>query len=340
MARTSLTIPIQDVSRVGEARRAGQSVASRQPLSEASAGRLAIVVTELATNLHKHARGGEIVLRPLHGGPASGVEVLALDRGPGMKDVSQCLRDGYSTAGSPGNGLGAVQRLSDRFDIHSLPGTGTAVVAQVWNEPPPPTAFDVGAVCVAIAGEVESGDDWAVFQDASHGRVVVADGLGHGHFAAEAAQEATRVFESDALRAPADFITAAHAALRKTRGAAVAEAAIFVSTGDVRFSGVGNIGAQLLEPGKAGKSLMSHNGTVGAEMRKVQELTYPWGNDKLLVMHSDGLASRWHVDPYPGLALRHPSLIAGVLYRDFRRPHDDVTVVVLKHRDARSKLSG
>lgn len=64
-------------------------------------------------------------------------------------------------------------------------------------------------------------------------------------------------------------------------------------------------------------------------MRRRQAFTYPWSPDAVVVLHSDGLRTRWRLDAYPGLARRHPSLIAGVLYRDFARRRDDVTVLVV-----------
>ena len=76
--------------------------------------------------------------------------------------------------------------------------------------------------------------------------------------------------------------------------------------------------------------MVSHNGTVGYIMRKVQSIDYPWTDDSLLLMHSDGLATHWNLGRYPGLCQREPSLIAGVLYRDHKRGRDDVTVVVAR----------
>jgi hypothetical protein len=94
---------------------------------------------------------------------------------------------------------------------------------------------------------------------------------------------------------------------------------------------VGNIAAHLITRHDR-RQLVSHNGIVGSNVRKVQEFDAPWTEDTLLVLHSDGLQSRWHLDDYPGLAMCHPALIAGVLYRDHARGRDDVTVVVVRDR--------
>jgi hypothetical protein len=96
---------------------------------------------------------------------------------------------------------------------------------------------------------------------------------------------------------------------------------------------VGNIAATILDNGNS-RSLVSHNGTVGAEMRKAQEFTYPWQSSSILVMNSDGLSTHWKLDPYPGLANRSALMIAAVLYRDFKRTRDDATVLVARQRRA------
>src|SRR5215471_18095728 len=129
----SINIAITDSSRVGDARREAAGLAHQIGLREPAAGKLAILITEAAGNLHKHARKGCIILRSLEDQNVPGVEILSVDHGPGMPDVTKCMADGYSTAGSPGTGLGALSRLSDVFDIFSEPEKGTVMVSRVWN---------------------------------------------------------------------------------------------------------------------------------------------------------------------------------------------------------------
>ena len=129
-------IPVDDVSRVGEVRRAALDLARAEGLDESLSGNLALVSTEICTNLLKHARGGEVFLTPLSDRNASGVEILAIDRGPGMADLAQCLADGYSSGASPGTGLGAISRLSQEFDIYTERDKGTVMVSQIRTESP------------------------------------------------------------------------------------------------------------------------------------------------------------------------------------------------------------
>jgi hypothetical protein len=129
-----------------------------------------------------------------------------------------------------------------------------------------------------------------------------------------------------------DLVTLAHAALRGTRGAALAVALIDTEKGELSFCGVGNI-AGCIAHGSTRRHLMSHNGIVGSNLRKSQEFRHEWKTGALLILHSDGIATRWDVDAYPGLSFRHPALIAAVLYRDFARPRDDSLVLVIRERE-------
>lgn len=333
VSRAALSVRMTDASRTGEARRLASAMARDLGFGETEAGKVAVVVTEAARNLVAHAAGGELLLAPLDEDGVAGIEVLALDRGPGMADVAACLRDGYSTAGTPGTGLGAIARLSAVFDVHSLPGVGTALVARLRARPLPQPAgrrpLEVGAVCLARPGEAVCGDGWAAGHRPDRSLLLLSDGLGHGPAAAEASRAAAAVFRRTLDRGPAEILEAAHAALRSTRGAAVAVAEVDLARRAVRFAGVGNIAAAVVSAG-ACRGMVSHNGTLGHEVLRIQEFGYAWPPDACLVMHSDGLATRWSLDRYPGLAARHPSLAAGVLYRDYARSRDDVTVLVAR----------
>jgi anti-sigma regulatory factor (Ser/Thr protein kinase) len=325
-------VPVNDRSQVAEARRLAAGVGRVLGFDETRVGHASIVATELATNLLKYAGGGEILLRSVQGGATSGVEVIALDKGPGIENVGESLRDGYSTSGSPGSGLGAVQRLSSLFDIYSRPGRGTAVLSQLWRRPPasvPAQPLEVAGVCLPVKTEEACGDAWAAHQSRERALIMVADGLGHGEHAAAASAVATKVFEDSLDGTPAQIIERMHRALRGTRGAAVAVAELRCSQRVVRYAGVGNISGRIVS-GDGGHGTVSHNGTLGMDAPKIQELTYPWPNDGMLVLHSDGLGPHWNLEDYPGLRARHPALIGGVLFRDHNRIQDDATVVVAR----------
>ncbi len=324
---------VEESSQVGEARRLAASMGWELGFDEVPIKHVSIVVTELATNLLEHAGGGDLILRALQVAETPGIEALSLDKGPGIRNVGESLRDGYSTTGSPGMGLGAIQRLSSLFDIYSRPGRGTGVLSRIWRQPPPASAppgpLEVGVVCLPLMTEVVCGDAWALHQTRERALIMLADGLGHGRHAAEAAAAAVDIFENHTNNSPAAMIERMHVELRSTRGAAVAVTEVLWSRRVVRHAGVGNISGRLFSADDF-RSMLSHNGTVGMEARKIEESTYPWPEDGLLVLHSDGLATHWNLDDYPGLRGRDPALIAGVLFRDHNRARDDSTVVVIR----------
>jgi serine phosphatase RsbU (regulator of sigma subunit) len=187
----------------------------------------------------------------------------------------------------------------------------------------------VGGVNVPYPGEPVSGDAWATRETPGTTLLMVADGLGHGTNAAAASRAAVEAFRSERGAAPAESLERIHLALRATRGAAVAVAAVDREKGLVRFAGIGNVSGTIVS-GETTRSVVSHHGTAGGAARRIQEFTYPWNGGDILVLHSDGLGSHWTLAGYPGLAQRHPALIAGVLYRDHRRGRDDTTVVVVR----------
>jgi len=325
-------IPIDDRTQVGEARRAGQEMAEALGLGATQAGQVALAVTEAATNIVKHAGTGKILLAPLARGGAAGLEILALDRGPGIANVGASLRDGYSTAGSMGAGLGALSRVSPSFELYSQPDRGTALRLEVWGTThvPPADELELGAVCLPKKGEEVPGDGWLLETSGEYRTLLVVDGLGHGPNAALAARKATDVFAANPTATPGALMQLCHSALAATRGAAGAAARVEPAKMQGSFAGVGNISCRVETSGER-RQVVSHSGTLGHVMRRLQEFEFAFPAGALLILNSDGLTSRWSCDDYPGLMNKHAGLIAGVLYRDHDRGSDDVTVVVLKN---------
>ena len=312
---------IDDSSKVGEARRAAHTLANFE-FDAALAGKVAIAATELANNLLRHAGSGELLVQTLDADECATIELLAIDRGPGMTDIARCMADGYSTAGTPGTGLGAVRRLATEFDIYSVPGEGTIVMARFGAVNP----LRYGAVNVAMPGEIVCGDAWHLVRDANGLAVMVVDGLGHGTFAAEAAHACLTSFAGAPADAPRDILQRANRAMSKTRGGAAAVAQVAESS--LTYAGIGNISGHLVYAGKS-QGLMSHNGTLGLHQRAAQQFQYNVPPGALLIMHSDGVSARWDLRQRPELMRAHPAIIAGALYRDHGRNRDDATVVVI-----------
>lgn len=327
------TFHIGELSEIAAARRGGNELARQLGFDEVRTGQVALVITEAATNIVKHAGEGEILLRALHAGARAGIEIIALDRGPGMANVALRMEDGNSTAGTYGVGLGAIGRLAPEFDIYSVEGQGTVLFMTLWsgNDPVPVGDWQVGAVCLPLPSESACGDAWGI-GEGQHGITVgMADGLGHGPDAALASDPAIAVITHHTELSAAQAMQLAHKALHGTRGAAVAVARIDIDARTLTFAGVGNIAGCIFD-GTERRHLMSHNGIVGSNLRKVQEFSHAWSPGALLVLHSDGIATRWDLAGYAGLIFRHPAIIAAVLYRDFARQRDDATVLVLREQ--------
>jgi anti-sigma regulatory factor (Ser/Thr protein kinase) len=326
----SAFLSIDDPSRVAEARRMAVGMAQEEGLDESSIANIALAVTEMATNLWKHAKNGEIHLARLsrHGPP--GIDILSVDRGPGIASIGECLKDGYSSAGTAGTGLGAVSRISRTFDAYSESGKGTIVLSRIGLNEKGKDGMVVGFAGRPVNGEEVSGDSWTMKEQGGESVFLMADGLGHGINAAQASQEAVSAFKTCPDSKPVLLLQRVHRALRGTRGAAVAIARVDRNLGKIHYAGIGNISGVILNSGKT-QHMISHNGTAGHEAVHFQEFVYLFPETATLIMHSDGLTTSWNLDNYPGLQLRHPAVIAGVLYRDSTRLRDDVCVVVARN---------
>jgi anti-sigma regulatory factor (Ser/Thr protein kinase) len=330
-----MIIAIGDPSQVGAARRAAAEFARKGGANDTQLGRVAIVATELATNIVKHATAGAgmLILERYSAAEGAGIELIAIDKGPGMGNVKASRADGFSTAGSPGTGLGAIERQADQFGVYSWPGLGTAVLARILfgQSAAIPAKTDIGVVAAPYPGETVLGDKWA-FDAGSRGRTLfVVDGSGHGPDAARAADAAINIFNEHRSEDCVSLVERMHRALAPTRGAALAVARIDAAEKVIRFVGVGNIAGALLT-GAESRQMVSHNGTAGHVAPRIREFVYPFSGAPCIVMHSDGLSNRWRLADYPGLASAHPSLIAAMLFRDFRRGRDDATIAVMRMR--------
>jgi len=324
--RELILIDVSESSSVGQVRRAAASTGQRLGLDADTLARASLVITELATNLIKHASAG-VMLIGRDDATGEMLEILALDSGPGIANVPDALSDGHSTTGTPGTGLGAISRHADFVQLYTRRGHGTAVLARFGHGGERSGAAALfGGISVPIRGEDVCGDGWLSKGKPGHHDLMVVDGLGHGRQAHEAAVAACEAFTA-ASGSPSERMNILHDALRGTRGAAVAIADADSAAGVLRFCGVGNISATIVDP-LARRSAVSMHGIVGHQMREAREFTYPWSRQSSLIMHSDGLTTKWNLDAYPALLSRDPVLTAAVLWKEHHRQNDDSTVVV------------
>ncbi|MEU1085077.1 ATP-binding SpoIIE family protein phosphatase [Streptomyces sp. NPDC005908] len=341
-------VPVHDATRVRDVRVAAEQAASRAGLDEQRRAACALVATELATNLLKHAQAGEVVVDVVdpavlpEGRPGQAVQITALDHGPGIADVPGALKDGFTTSDSLGAGLGTCRRLADTFGLHSVPGRGTVAVARIGpataglvpeQEPARTLGVHAGGVNLPFAGAELSGDAWSWVRSGDRVTLLLADGLGHGAEAARASTAAVEELRHGARLPPAELLQRLHTALGGTRGAAVAVAQLDTWTGRLRFAGIGNVTARLREGGRW-RTLLSRPGIVGAHRpRTVREDEVAWTPESLLILHTDGLPGRWTPPPDTGVPPADPAVTAAVAVRDAgsaaRPVRDDTAVAVL-----------
>jgi anti-sigma regulatory factor (Ser/Thr protein kinase) len=326
--RVTRRVPVEETTQVGQARREALMLAEQCGFGELDAGRVALAATELATNLLKHGRGGVMHLSLVCGRQGLGVELCALDRGPGFL-LSQCLPDGYSTGGTQGLGLGAIRRQAAVLDVWS-DSRGAVVLARIYAEA---AQHDVdqayGALRLPMRHEIACGDAWHLTREGGRLAVTLIDGLGHGVPATEAANAGTVAAANAGVPGATALIARLHAGMAGTRGGAAGVACIDLDAGRLEFAGIGNIAASVCDP-NGSRGLASHPGIVGVQYRKAQAFDLHVVPGNLLVMHSDGLQARWNLRDYPGLLQRHPAMVAAVLQRDFDRGRDDAGIIVVR----------
>jgi len=329
VGQVTRAITVEEATQVGQVRREAQVLAQLADFAELDAGRVTLAAVEIATNVLRHGRGGRVLLSLVQGRTSKGVEVCGIDRGPGFS-LSDCLPDGYSTGGTPGQGLGAIKRQAQVFDVWS-DARGAIVLARIYGERTRNEDLGYGALRLPMRQEPVCGDAWFVSRD-DGGRTsgVLVDGLGHGLLAAEAADAGISAAAEGPELAADEVLARMHARMSPTRGGAAAAFVHEPESGVVRFAGVGNIAAAIHEPGQPSRGLASHPGIVGSQHRRTPAFVVPAAPGALLLMHSDGLQTRWSLSQYEGLVYRHPALVLAVLLRDFDRGRDDTGALAVR----------
>jgi anti-sigma regulatory factor (Ser/Thr protein kinase) len=319
---------VEEPSAVAGCRNAAQTMARRLQFPAARADQVTLAVSEAASNLHKHARQGSLLLAINRDSPEPGIDLVTIDAGPGFGDVTAAMRDGHSTAGTLGIGLGAIQRLADFCDLYSMPGRCSALVARFWPEPPAdPVSVHCAGLIRPISGEVECGDRFAAVRADGKLTAVMCDGLGHGPLAAKAASQAVAAVLEDTASEPAVLLQRVHQRIGGTRGAAIG--IVQLTDGLARFAGLGNIAATVLSGGSR-KSMLSVPGIAGHQARSIRQFDYEVPARAAVILHSDGLTTRWEAGALPALEDRDPLVIAATLLAEAGIHRDDAGVLVVK----------
>ena len=350
--KQTVDLPLEEPTQVAAARRAVRELGLQVGMAEEAIARAELVTVELAGNVLQHAGRGRLLvtvapeLTTPESGHACGLQVVGMDAGPGIASVADAMCDGFSTSTTPGYGLGAMERMAEGFDLYTAVGKGTVVSVTLGRATAPRSrresataGWPLGVLSTSFEGETVNGDSWGVYRAGGRTVYLMVDGLGHGLHASEAAGVAVRMAERAFAQNPemplSLLIQKMDEPMRATRGAAVLLAS--VADGVLTCCGAGNISGSVQSPDGSVKTLLSANGTVGHQLRGLREFTVPYRPGSLLILHTDGLSTRWRMNQYPGLEHHAAATIAGVLYRDAVRGRDDATVLVAHldaHRDA------
>lgn len=317
------------------ARRRAKAAAAALGFGPAACQEIAVAITELATNLVKHAGEGKLVLTPLGEDSRIGLEIESLDKGPGISNVREALADGFSSTGTFGVGFGAVNQLMDDFEITSKPGHGTRVIARKWIPAAAPAVleqcpFAVGAATRPHPRFTINGDSFVIVHDSRSTLVGIIDGLGHGQFAQRAANAARLYVETHADSALKDIFLGTGRACAATRGVVMALARFTWETSRLSFASIGNIEARVFGEGRF--PFVVRRGIVGVNAPSAVTTEHPWPQDNALVLHSDGLPTHWTAQQFDGLVEQSASEIAARLLRSLAKDDDDATVLVVKRR--------
>ncbi|HEY9401126.1 MAG TPA: ATP-binding protein [Pyrinomonadaceae bacterium] len=347
--RSIRSMEVRDEAQVGAVRRAVHAYAGEIGFTERELAEIDIVVQEVGTNAARYAAGGGQIHFTDTLGAEPGLELFYTDRGPGIYDLDRVVRDGVSTGGSLGAGLGAVRRLMDEFEVYSTVQStarlaalsrrtthGTALLLRKWvtaarlsDKTHAATARRIGVWTRPHPKEDRNGDAYFVRRRAGQTLLAVVDGLGHGQGAHEASRVALAVLADWQGEGLEEIFGAAHAALRPTRGAVMGACILDAVRGSFQYAGIGNIEVRVFNAPEPVRPI-SNNGTLGARMNKVRVWSYAWAEGASVVLASDGVSASWDMSDYPGLLQHSPQLLAGILMRDYGRDTDDATVLVAR----------
>lgn len=308
------------------------AVAVKAGFSEMRTGEIDIIVAEMVSNLVKHGNGGRLLVKLVKEQNIEGIELISIDDGEGIADVNRMMTDGASTTNTLGHGLGAIKRLSNVFQVYSQKGWGTILLSRVFKEELPyqKKTNEIRSIVIAKPGEEKCGDAFYCRIGSHAIRLFLGDGLGHGAEAAVAVNTAIQSFKFLKEESAADTIRELHKTVRKTRGLVGTAALYLKEQKRWRICGVGNICTRLLS-GIEVKNSMAYNGIIGHNIpntMKDQELEAE--NAQVLLLCSDGIKTKWDMTKFPGVLKYDLSILAAVIFKDYARHTDDMSVVAVR----------
>jgi anti-sigma regulatory factor (Ser/Thr protein kinase) len=296
---------------------------------------LDIIVSEITSNLHKHARNGEILVGLFGEKETQYIELISIDNGPGMHEPNKMVEDGFSSANTMGIGLGSIKRLSTQFDLYSMNGWGTIILTRIYNKTVEQGLLltpkvTIRPLVVTMPGQIKSGDGTYYSITPQYFKLLVADGLGHGEEANFAVIEAVKAFKQCTDHSPSEILKYIHKAISKTRGIVCSIVVFDFESNRWKMAGVGNISTRMSNFLQI-KNQMSYSGIIGHNMvngMNDQEVKLEDYNQVTLC--SDGINPRWDIGKFTGIGRCDLSIQAAAIYKEFAGKTDDMSVVIAK----------
>lgn len=329
-----ISYAIEDKSYVGFIKRSIHHVAVQELFSASRVGIIDIAVSELTSNLIKHAAKGELLYRFSKENDRNVFEIICLDNGPGIKDITHSMKDGVTTTKTLGQGLGALKRLSDVFYIYSIVKWGTICYSKIFSRPRTSpedlSPIKFRALNVAKPGQEVSGDGFEVVVNSNHTNIFMGDGLGHGPEAFAATQAAIANFKMCRDNDPAKILKYVHDPVKKTRGLVATAVTADHHLKKWRICGVGNIATRLYE-GVTTKNYISYNGIVGLKIpASLKNHETDMGKHQCLVMSTDGISTRWTLSQFPSILRYDPLMLALAIYKECAHKSDDRSILIAR----------
>ncbi|GAA3784521.1 ATP-binding protein [Flavobacterium ginsengiterrae] len=335
MDNTFSTYKIDDRSLIAFIKREIHNLALQLGFTPHRAGETDIIVAELTSNLIKYANGGELLYRAHLDGDYNAIEIYCLDKGVGFDNVAKIMNDGYSSTNTLGHGLGSIKRLSNEFQIYSIKNWGCVQYVRITEKPDVISpvvqkGLNFSTIAVNYPGEKVCGDGYYIKQTSKGFQIFVGDGLGHGESAHEAVQLAIKAFKQTIESDPVAVLRDIHTKVKKSRGLVATIASVDYKTEVWNICGIGNINTRIYN-GLENKTYTPYNGIIGHNIpRTLNNTIVPYKKHQIIIMHSDGLRTRWNLNELTSIVKQSPGIIASSLYKENIRGTDDATILVGK----------
>lgn len=335
MDNTFSTYKIDDRSLIAFIKREIHNLALQLGFTPHRAGETDIIVAELTSNLIKYANGGELLYRANVEEGQNEIEIYCLDKGTGFENVSKIMNDGYSSSNTLGHGLGSIKRLSNDFQIYSMKNWGCVQYVKICEKSDfglsdIKKGLNHSAIALNYPGEKVCGDAYYIKNLKKGFQIFVGDGLGHGQNAHEAVQLAVKAFKQSTESDPAEILRDIHSKVKKSRGLVATVATVDYGLEVWNICGIGNINTRIYD-GLENKTYTPYNGIIGHNIpRTLNNSVVPYKKHQIIIMHSDGLRTRWNLSDMTSIFKQSPGIIASALLKENIRGTDDATILVGK----------